>query len=249
MTKLKAVHIDDEQDSLDVLAILLKENCPHIELVGSAKSVTDGISLIERVEPHVVFLDVEMPGRNGFDLLNAIPIKTFHTIMVTGYEGYALKAIQFSALDYLLKPLNVDELVLSLEKINPSLIDTDPRLLNFAELLDNEVKIYDSLMVSSVSGYQNIALDSILYFESSPGSYSFLHLENGNKILTTKTLSHFESLLETNRFHRIHRSFLVNLDKITKFDSRLGEISIINGSILSVAVRKKADLRKRMDES
>ena len=172
MNKIKAIHIDDEQDSLEVMKLLLDRYCPNVDLVASADTVDKGIELVKIHHPHLVFLDVEMPGKNGFELLEAIPTVNFHTIMVTGYSNYALKAIKYLAIEFLLKPIDSEELINAINKLDPKNLLEDPRLANFSGLVQKCATDYSSLIIASSSGYKKILLEDISHIISETGNYT-----------------------------------------------------------------------------
>jgi two-component system LytT family response regulator len=247
MNKIKTVLIDDENDSIEVMQLLLGEHCPNIEIVAWANSVDDGHKIINEYKPHLVFLDVEMPGKNGFELLKEIDNPDFHVIMVTGYENYAIKAIKYSALDYILKPVDAEDLVNAVAKLNPQKMSKDPRLAHFNELIKEDKVAYDKLMISSLGGFKNITLNNIVYMESQAGNYCVFHLENGKSEVVTKSMSFFEKLLPDNKFHRIHRSHMINLSKVIKYESQTGEVVLVNDIQLTVSVRNRGEFKKKIN--
>jgi two-component system LytT family response regulator len=243
---MKAIHIDDERDSLEVMRILLAECCPQVQLVASVTSVDDGIKVIEEHSPDVVFLDIEMPGKNGFVLLDKLRDHDFQVVMVTGYEDYALKAIKYSALDYLLKPLDADDLCSAIEKVSVAKEAGLIRLGHYRTLVEQEDDEYNSLMIASSNGYKNIDINNLIYLRSEAGSYCVLYFTDGTKEVVSKSMNHFESLLPSERFHRIHRSHIVNITAVRKFDSQTSEVLLLNDEIMTVSVRKKAGLKQKI---
>lgn len=239
MRTIKAIHIDDEKDSIDVLRLLLADCLPKVELVGWAQNVDDGIALVENEEPNVVFLDIEMPGKNGFDLLNQLDHRNFDLIIISGYENYAIQAIKYAALDYLLKPLDVDELKAALGRLtyNPEPITN--RLTHLSALLAEEEGASDNVIISSSDGFKKVSLNDITYMKSQSGGYTLMHLDSGRRKLVTKPLKHFEELLPKDRFMRVHRSFLVNVEKVKAYDSVSGKITLSTSEVVVVAARKK----------
>ncbi|MDB9883453.1 response regulator, partial [Bacteroidia bacterium] len=169
--KIKAIHIDDEKDSIEVIQMLIKEHCPQLDLVAWAHTVNEGVELIEKHNPHLVFLDVEMPGENGFSLFSKLKHRSFHTIMVTGYENYAIKAMKHSALDYLLKPVDADSLESAVSKLDSKNLLEDPRLAHFNSLYQNELATIKSLMIMTQSGFKNILFKNIVFIKSESGGY------------------------------------------------------------------------------
>jgi two-component system LytT family response regulator len=244
MNKIKAIHIDDEQDSLEVMKLLLDRYCPNVDLVASADTVDKGIELVKIHHPHLVFLDVEMPGKNGFELLEAIPTVNFHTIMVTGYSNYALQAIKYSAIEFLLKPIDSEELINAINKLDPKNLLEDPRLANFSGLVQKYATDYSSLIIASSSGYKKILLEDISHIISETGNYTIFYMLNGHKEVVTKPLSYFEDLLPSPQFCRIHRSHMVNMARVLGYNITSGVVILPNGIELIVSSRKRGDFRR-----
>jgi two-component system LytT family response regulator len=243
---MRAVHIDDEKDSLEVLRILIEQHCPQVELVASATSVDEGISIIKEHEPQLVFLDIEMPGKNGFVLLDELKEHSFQVVMVTGYENYAIKAIKYSALDYLLKPLDALDLV---EAVNKAMSTKDTaldRLAHYRGLISKEDDAYSSLMIASSNGYKNIDIHDLMYVKAESGSYSVLYFSDGSKEVVSKPLNHFESILPEDDFFRIHRSHVVNLSCVKAYDIKSATVTLADDAELLVSTRKKSDFRKKI---
>jgi len=222
---MKAIHIDDEKDSLEVMRILLEQHCPQVKLAASVSSVDEGLVAIKEHQPQLVFLDIEMPGKNGFALLDELQEYSFNLVMVTGYENYAIKAIKYSALDYLLKPLDAEELKGAVAKALETEDTAKNRLLHYRSLLAKNEDSYNSLMIASTDGYKNIEIDSLVCLKSESGSYCIMYFEDGSKELVSKPLNHFENLLPEDGFFRIHRSHLVNLKKIKSYDSKTSKVN------------------------
>lgn len=243
---MKAIHIDDEIDSLEVMRILLEEYCPQVQLIASVTSVDYGMKAIKEHSPDVVFLDIEMPGKNGFVLLDKLRGYDFQLVMVTGYEDYALKAIKYSALDYLLKPLDADDLCSAIKKVSVAKEAGLVRLGHYRKLAEQEDEEYNSLMIASAIGYKNIDINNLIYLRSEAGSYCVLYFIDGTKEVVPKSMNHFESLLPSERFHRIHRSHIVNITAVRKFDSQTNEVVLLNDETMTVSVRKKAGLKQKI---
>jgi two-component system LytT family response regulator len=245
---MKAIIVDDEPDMIEVLQLLLTEKCPQVEIVATANNVNDGLAKISFHDPHVVFLDIEMPGKNGFDLLQSLPKIKFHTIIVSAYVDYAIKAIKFSALDYILKPVDVADLVKAVEKVDPKRMHNDPRLKHLNQLLEKDVRAYDKLMIPSSRGFKNVQLDDIVHMESQAGNYCTIYLKNGNQELLSKAMNYFEEILAEHDFFRINRSHLVNLYWVKSYINSTGEIQLTNGLIRIVSTRKRSVFRSKMEE-
>ena len=193
-----------------------------------------------------MFLDVEMPGENGFSLFSKLKHRSFHTIMVTGYEKYAIRAMKHSALDYLLKPVDADSLVSAVSKLDSKNLLEDPRLAHFNSLYQNELATIKSLMIMTQSGFKNILFENIVYVKSESGGYSIFHFADGTAELVSEPLAYFEELLAASAFLRVHRSHMVNLTKITRYDKKDSLVHLQGDIVLEVSVRKQSDLRKKM---
>lgn len=247
--KIPVSIVDDEPGSIITLEALLKEYCPEVYVTGTALNAEDAIELFETTKPSLVFLDIEMPFANGFELLDRMKPVPFEVIFVTAFNNYALKAFKYAALDYLLKPINIDELkeavcravrLLSATGRSNKRVET---LLNNLEFpSDNPTKI----TVPTGSAYEVISLHEILYIQAS-GNFSLLVLEGGKSFIASKSLKEFEELLSTCGFYRAHHGHMLNLTKIRKFlKGKNGAAELLNGDILEVAVRKRAELLTKL---
>ena len=188
---------------------LLTEYCPSIQIAGSASNVEDAIRKIEEVKPEVVFLDIKMPGSYGFNLLELVDKIDFEVIFVTAYDNYAIKAIKFSALDYILKPINPDELKAAILKLNAK-IEKDQKINQLKVLLDNLSKegVYEKIGVNSDGRLEFLTLRTIVTLQGE-SNYTRIFLEGDRSILVSKTLVEFEDLLTGFGFFRVHKTHLV----------------------------------------
>ncbi|MFT4996641.1 MAG: two-component system LytT family response regulator [Bacteroidia bacterium] len=243
MNKLKTILIDDEVDSIRVLELLLQKYCSNVEIVATASNVDQAISAISIYEPHLVFLDIEMPDKNGFELFSAIGNLTFHTIVVTGYEKYAVQAIKYAAIDYLLKPVSAQDLKDAVAKVDPVTLQNDPRTSHLFELLRSPIAAYDKLVISSQNGFRTLEMSQIICLKAMEGSYAIIQLEDAGRVLATKALTYFETVLPADTFCRVHRSHIVNLAHIVSFDNKTDELVLSNGEIVSVSARKRSVFR------
>lgn len=245
--EISAIIIDDEQDSVDVIRLMLEMHCPHVKVVATANSADEGMRLIEANRAELVFLDIEMPGKNGIELLGSMQHCSFHTIIISAYERYAIQAIKYSAIDYLLKPLNGEELIAAVAKVSPEKLASDPRLKYLSQLLStSEESRPEELVIPSANGFEKMTFSDIEYLETKSGNYCLVHKSDGTKNLVTKALTYFEEILPEERFFRIHRSFLVNIKKVSSFDSKRGIARLMNGSELEVATRRRSGFRARL---
>lgn len=250
MTKINVAIIDDESKSIETLAILLENYHANIHIVGSATSMSSGLTLIEKHkhEIDILFLDIQMPGGDGFTLLQSLFDIRFKIIFTTAYDQYAIKAIRFSALDYLLKPIDNNELSDALKKyrqMKPESNSEGDPLSVFRNALHQKT-VFEKLAIPTASEILFIQLSKILYFESD-NNYTTLHLENNQKLLSSRNIGYYEELLEPGNFFRIHNSYLVNLEKIERFiKGKPGAVEIQGGIRLDVSVRRKESLFERL---
>lgn len=238
--------VDDEQDCLNLLKWQLETYCPDIKIIAACNAAEEGLSAIEKMQPDVVFLDIEMPFLNGFELLRRIPKINFEVVFTTAYDEYALKALKINALDYLLKPIIKDELVSAVEKLKKRLNsknkdDDQPLLLQLLNLQNFPSKkiaipIQDSILFLNI--------DDILYIKSE-SNYSIIQLKNSKSILASKTLRYFEDLFNGYQFYRIHASFLINLAEITQYKKTDGGCVIMsNSEEIKISRSRKDDFLK-----
>ncbi|BDS12061.1 LytR/AlgR family response regulator transcription factor [Aureispira anguillae] len=248
MKNIQAVIIDDEPMSVGVLQALLEELASDIELLGTAATIEDGISLIERVQPALVFLDIHLKNGYGFDILKKVNYTNFQVIFITAYHNYAVKAFQFSALHYLLKPINDDDLE---EAINRYRQQKKPSLSpkSTHQVLKNAMSgKYKKLGLPTTNSVQYVDVEMISYCEASAGYTTFL-LTNKEKIMVSKPLSSYENMLSEVGFFRIHDKYLVNLREVNRYiRGRGGQIELNSGVVLDVAVRKKNTFLSTLDD-
>lgn len=238
MTALRTILVDDEADSIDVVSILLNEIDPGIEIVAKCDNAEEAIAQINHHKPDLVLLDIEMPGKSGFDVLKAFERPDFQVIFITGYDQYALKAIKFSAANYILKPVDIEELRHAIEKVQKSRNREDSRLAYLSQA-DLDADTFEKVIVSSKRGYEILDLSRIVSIESQAGNYSIFFHEDGTQTLATKSLSHYEELFQNTGLFRIHRSWIINMVHVRKFDKLKGKVALSNGAELEVAHRRK----------
>ena len=244
---IKAVIIDDEQAAVEGLATMLKEYVEGVEVIATANGIVDGIKTIVNLKPDLVFLDVEMPYGNGFDVLEAIPDKTFEVIFVTAYDHYAIKAIKHSAVDYLLKPIDIDDLEKAVEKAKEaSEKDNNQRYDTLLENMRGTRPL--KLALPTLDGFLYIPVEHICRIEAN-GSYSDVYLDNGEKHIVSRNLRWYEELLDPSVFFRAHKSHLLNLKRVKKYSrAEGGQVEMEDGSIVEISRRKKDDFQKMMAE-
>jgi two-component system LytT family response regulator len=243
MERVTAIIVDDEAHCRKALAGLLARKFPEVELLGMAENVPDGVALVGRERPHLLFLDVELGDATGFDLLMGIAGPKPHVIFTTAHEGYAMKAIRFSAIDYLLKPVDTAELRASLDKalaaqVRPQAEEQISALLrNLARPAQDR-----RLALPVAEGLQMVAVDEIVFCESE-SNYTTVHLKDRKRIVISRTLKEFEDLLEGGSFIRVHHSHLINVRYVRKYlRGEGGEVIMADGTNVSVSRRKKQEL-------
>ncbi len=244
MNKIPTLLVEDELHSADVMKTLLSECCPEVEIVAVAPSVKSAIELIKLIKPKLVFLDVELPDGNGFNVLESFPPGQFYVIFVTAFEHYALKAIKASALDYLLKPVDSDELVAAVKKI-PDTDTNDKRQEIYLQNQKQKNLQKQRLALPTLEGLIFIEQGDIIWCEAQ-GSYCNFLLTNKDKILVSKPLSYFEEILDEEQFCRPHQSYIINLDHARSYvKGRGGYLIMSDGSKVEVSVRMKSNLLER----
>lgn len=238
---IRTVIIEDEVNSQDLLRQMLTEYCEGVEVLGVADDVASGIELIRKVNPDVIFLDVEMPGGNGFDILNTFSTLSFKIIFVTGYSHYAIKAIKYAALDYLLKPINLKELRLTIQKIK----ETIPSYMTSLEFLKNqlenttEANEITKIVISDNRSHKVVELEDVIYLEAER-TYVTFYLTDNRKYVATNPLNYYKDLLPDTFFFRIHKSYLINCRKVLRLDAgRGGSVHLQEGAALPIAFRRK----------
>jgi two-component system LytT family response regulator len=243
---IKAIIIDDEVHCQETLNMLLKSHCPQVQILDNCRSAKKGLEAIEKHKPDLVFLDIEMPAMNGFELLEQFSDISFAIIFTTSYDQYAIKAIRFSALDYLLKPIDPKELVNAIKKVQ------DQRQLPMAEQFQMLLKQvhgktsgFQKIAVPTAEGFELVPADQVVYCEASD-NYTHLYLKSRNKIIACRTLKEMEEQLhEFSFFVRVHHSYLVNLNEVTKYiRGEGGYLVMSDGTSVNVSRSRKESLMK-----
>ena len=244
MEKIKSILIDDEIACTEALKIELEMYCPQIEIIASCNTAEDGLAKIVALKPDLVFLDIEMPWMNGFELLRQLNQINFEVIFITAYDQFALKAFEFSAVDYLLKPIRKQELISAVQKVEQrrskslSTEHIEAMLSNINFL----AKDFSSIAVPTGEGLEFIPVEEIIYCEAD-NNYTYIHKSCGNSILLSKTLKEVEGMLSNHSFFRIHQSFLINMKHLRRYIRGQGGFVVIsNKKELPVSRSKKDDL-------
>jgi two-component system LytT family response regulator len=243
---IKAVIIDDEKDGRDSLKKMLERFCENVSVIATADTAESALSVIKELQPDVIFLDIEMPGESGFDMLRKIPQPSFKIIFVTAHSHYAIKAFKFSAVDYLLKPIDIDDLVESVNKVEREI--NLPQDLKPDDQYGLRKNIQDKIGLPVQEGIIYSALSDILRFEGD-GSYTSVCMADGKKILVSRNIKEYEDMLSSRNFFRCHISHLVNLSHVRSFNRRDGYYAeMSDGKKIIIARRKKEEFIERMNK-
>jgi len=238
--------VDDEKHCCDNLQWQLKEYCPGVEVVAVSEGAADGLLMIRQLRPQLVFLDVEMPGTNGFEMLKRLPGIDFDIIFTTAYDQYAIRAIRFGALDYLLKPIDKDELCEAVAKLQDRPVRSSLQQLEalLTHVKKNNSSSLQKIALPTLHGYELVAVRDIVLCESS-SNYTDIRLNDGQHFLISRTLKEVEELLDGPPFLRVHNSFLVNLDYAVRYVRGEGGSLVLNDDIsVPVARSRKEELLK-----
>lgn len=248
---IRAILVDDEISGIKMLEKAIANKCPEVNVLAICKDAEEAKFSILSLKPDLVFLDISLPGKSSIDMLAELREIKFQIIFVTSYNQYITQAFKFSAIDYLLKPLDEDELA---GAVNRAFLRIQEKTLNLqiSTLLYNSQKtavLQDmKICVSSSKGFQLVLLSNIIYCESE-GSYTVLHLTEGQKITASKPILDFEQMLEDLYFIRVHRSYLVNINHVKEYIRGEGGQAILsNGHLVEISRRKKEMFIQRIKE-
>jgi two-component system LytT family response regulator len=243
---IRALIIDDEVNCIESLAFDIARHCPDVEITGRTTSPKEGLLLIRKLKPDLVFLDVQMPWMNGFEMLELVETIDFAIIFTTAYDNFAAKAFRLSAVDYLLKPVDVSDLVEAVKKAAEKISQQTgtAQIFNLLQNIRNPEE-NQRIAIPGRDGYEFIETGMIVYAHAE-GSYTHIFLADKRKLVISKTLSDVEDLLPGS-FHRIHHSTVVNLRHITHFlKTDGGSVVLRSGEKLSVSKAKKEELMARL---
>jgi two-component system, LytTR family, response regulator len=244
---LRVVIIEDELHSRETLKNLLTEFCQPVEIAGAAANVEEAVKEIRSQKPDLVFLDVELQTGTGFDVLAKLKDMTFNVIFTTAFDHYAVKAIKYSSLDYLLKPIDVDELQNAVEKAALRK-NEELQKRKMEVLLDNLTSgsVRRKICLATADSVEFYNVSDILYCEAN-GSYTDFHFTDGKRLTVSKHLKEYEHLLLECNFMRVHNSFLINLAEVKKFvKSDGGYIVMNNNSTITISQKKREEFMERM---
>ncbi len=244
---MTAIIVDDEAKGRSSLHALCTEYCEGLEIIGSAASVDEAKVMIDQLKPQLIFLDIQMPEKNGFQLLEAYENQPpFSVIFTTAYDQYAIKAFKLPTIDYLLKPIEIEALIRAVEKAKKQLQTTttsDKLELLKASLEKDPIQ---KIALTTLDGFTFVDFDEIVRCEAQ-GNYTDVRLANGSSLLITKTLKHYEDILIMDNFFRVHKSHLVNLNFVRRYiKGRQGMVEMVDGQMIEVSTRKKEALLERL---
>lgn len=238
---IKAILVDDEIHALEALEWDLQQYCPEVDIVGSAQDPIEGIRMIRSMSPDVVFLDIEMPKMNAFQMLDILGEPQFHVIFTTAYDEYAVKAFRVSAVDYLLKPVNKEELRQAIDRLLEE--RTRPTQSHLKVLRHNLQQEEDqTIVIPTVEGFEFIPVRDIVYC-ASDSNYTHMHLHD-RRIVVSKTLKRVAELLPAELFFRTHQSFLINVKQVKKYLKGDATLVMSNGDRVDVSRSRKDALMR-----
>lgn len=242
---MNAIIIDDELNGRIALKQKLKDYCTSVIVVEEAENGRKGIELIMKYQPQLVFLDIEMPEMDGFEMLLQIPDKKFHLVFTTAYDHYAIKAIKYAAFDYLLKPIDIDELKMTVERLitqpNPSL---DNKKIETLEQNLLTRPFLNKIVIPTQDGLLFFDIGHIVHLEAQ-SNYTVIYFDDHSKQMASRTLKEFEDILPTDIFFRPHNSHIINMNFIKRYlRGDGGQVEMVNGNYILVSRRKKEEFLK-----
>ena len=246
---MRALIIDDEQDGTSTLKKMLDQNCRQVDVVGTSANAFDGRKQLEELKPDLVFLDIQMPGMSGLDMLAEMDTRNFEVIFVTAHNQYMLQALQFSAADYLLKPVDEDRLAEAMQRVEKRLSQKDDNRSIDALLYNlqkagspNEMK----LCIPTLKGFVVLKLEDIIVCEAEK-NYTIIHLKDKKSITVSRPLLDYEKILEGTTFLRVHRTFLINLQHVKEYHRGEGGVVIMsNGAEVEISRRRKEEFLSKI---
>jgi two-component system, LytTR family, response regulator len=244
---LKAIIVDDEPYCCESLATLLERFCPEVKISAICNSGQEALAAIQEIKPHLVFLDIEMPYMNGFELLEKLPAIDFELVFTTSYDQYAIKAFRFSALDYLLKPVDREELQKAVKKVSGRMQSPIPQQLEILlQKINHTNNSIQRIALPTMEGLQLVPINSIISC-ASEGNYTIFLQKDKQKIVVSRPLKEVEEMLTEHSFLRVHNSYLVNMNEINKYiKGEGGYLMMSDGSTVDVSRSKKEVLLKKL---
>lgn len=245
---IRTIIVDDESKSCDVLTKMLRLYCPEITIAGTANNLETTRKLILSEKPELVFLDIELPDGNSFSLIEELSQVDFKIVFTTAFSEFAIKAFKCSAIDYLLKPLNIDELIAAVEKYKQSAghHSYQSQLQQLKENLRPGREKLKKIGLATLNEIQFVNIEDIIRLEAS-SNYTSFYMSNGEKITVSHTIKYYEELLGDNQFIRVHQSHIINLNKVKKYQKgKTGNVIMINGDTINISAQRKDDLLKAL---
>ncbi|MCK8482167.1 LytR/AlgR family response regulator transcription factor [Psychroserpens algicola] len=238
--KLKSIIVEDEETSRTILKNYIAKYCTNVEVLGEAANIEEALVLIRNTELDLVFLDVEMPYGNAFDLLDKVGDISFETVFVTAYNHYAIDALNAHASYYLMKPISIDELIKAVDYVTE--IRTKEDALQDQVLVPKTNSVNGKITIPQQDGFEVLETADILYCKADD-NYTEIYLNTNKKKLVSKTLKYFEEALSDSSFARVHKSYLVNVNEVKKYiKGKGGSVVLSNGKQIMVSASKKSDL-------
>lgn len=246
---MTCVIVDDDLSCITALTGIIKNYCNKLEILGTANCIEDAVKVINATNPQLVFLDVEINDELGFDLFRFFPSPDFEVVFTTAHEKYALKAIKSSCYDFLLKPIVITELVSVVSKLeNEKKINSGENVNVLLNNLKSKEKGLHKIAIPSTEGYSFVEIDDIISLEGD-GKYTKIVTASGQKHLSTKNIGEFEELLNPEQFFRTHKSWMVNLKHLKKYNKSDNQVILSNDTIAEVSLRKKDEFLKLFDKA
>ena len=242
---LTSIIIDDELNGRIALKQKLNDYCPGVEVVAEAENGQQGIEMINNFNPNLVFLDIEMPGMDGFEMLINIPYKNFHLVFTTAYDHYAIKAIKYAAFDYLLKPIDIDELKMTIGRLlHQPLSSVNIKKLETLEQNLLTKPFLNKIAIPTHEGLLFFDISNIVHLEAQ-SNYTMIYFDDQSKLLASRTLKEFEEILPPDTFFRPHNSHIINLHFIKRYiRGDGGQVELKNGTYILISRRKKEEFLK-----
>jgi len=246
---LRTIIIDDEAHVRETLTQLVKKFCPQAELVGDAYLVESGVKAIRKLHPHLVLLDIRMSDGTAFDLLKKFETVDFKVIFITAYEKYAVKAFRFAAVDFLMKPVNPEDLAEAVKRVgNIVQHQFNTQLQAIEENMKSDIRQKKKIVLKTMENIYIVSLQDITHLQSDH-SYTTFHVLKHDRIVISKPLNHFDDLLSDDGFYRVHKSYLINMTHIERFEKQEGgTIVLTNDQKIPVASRKRNELLELFDK-
>ncbi len=248
---IRTVIIEDEKKSLEMLAAIIKKNCPELDVIGMASGVGEGVELINAKKPDLVFLDISMPDGSGFDLLERVAGQKFELIFATASDQHAIRAIKYSACDYLLKPIDIDELKAAVDKVvkKKNAIPNMENLQFLIQHLKRSDENFQKITLPTGNAYEIVNVKDIIRCEAD-GSYTMFFLADKRKLMVSVGLKHYEELLPENEFIRVHHHHLINMNHVVRFLKEDGGYAVMSdGTKIEISRRKKEAFMEKLNKN